>query len=178
MSDNFNASWLVPWSKFARKQIFIPKRLDSMFGRALVPGWRPFVNKVYNLRIFSGVYFALNRQKNNNIILKKCLSEGIKSQFSALLSPKMRENRHLNWNFYLNYSWKSCSSIPKSTQTWRYQKCSSQKKRARCWRQQSCVWSLREELRSSSKTCLRDKWQLASSIPIYQSKKTVLNLNL
>ena len=34
-------------SKFARKQIFILKRLDSMFGRALVPGWRPFMNKVY-----------------------------------------------------------------------------------------------------------------------------------
>ena len=35
--------------KFARKQIFIPKRLDSMFGRELVPGWRPFVNKLYCL---------------------------------------------------------------------------------------------------------------------------------
>ena len=48
MTDNFNGvSWPVTWSKFARKQIFIPKRLDSMFGRALVPGWRPFMNKVY-----------------------------------------------------------------------------------------------------------------------------------
>ena len=33
MTDNFNVSW----PKFVRKQIFIPKRLDSMFGRALVP---------------------------------------------------------------------------------------------------------------------------------------------
>ena len=47
MTDNFNVSWPVTWSKFARKQIFIPKRLDSMFGRALVPGWPPFMNKVY-----------------------------------------------------------------------------------------------------------------------------------
>ena len=47
MTDNFNVSWPVTWSEFARKQIFIPKRLDSMFGRALVPGWRPFMNRVY-----------------------------------------------------------------------------------------------------------------------------------
>ena len=40
MTDNFKVSWPVNWSKFARKQIFIPKRLDSMFGRALVLGWR------------------------------------------------------------------------------------------------------------------------------------------
>ena len=52
MSDNFDVSWPVNWSKFARKQIFILKRLDSMFGRALVPGWRPFVNKVYDLPSF------------------------------------------------------------------------------------------------------------------------------
>ena len=51
MTDNFNLSWPVNWSKFARKQIFILKRLDSMFGRALVPGWRPFMNKVYELPI-------------------------------------------------------------------------------------------------------------------------------
>ena len=43
MTDNFNASW----PKLAQKQISIPKRLDSMFDHALVPGWRPFVNKVY-----------------------------------------------------------------------------------------------------------------------------------
>ena len=49
MTDNFNLSLPVNWPKFARKQIFIPKRLDSMFGRALIPGWRPFVNKVYAL---------------------------------------------------------------------------------------------------------------------------------
>ena len=52
MTDNFNVSWPVNWPKFARKQIFIPKRLDSMFARALVPGWRPFVNKVYSSVIF------------------------------------------------------------------------------------------------------------------------------
>ena len=51
MSDNFDVSWPVNWSKFARKQIFIPKRLDSMFGRALVPGWRPFMNKVYTRQL-------------------------------------------------------------------------------------------------------------------------------
>ena len=36
----------VYWPKFQRKQIFISKRLDSMFGRALVRGWRPFMNQV------------------------------------------------------------------------------------------------------------------------------------
>ena len=29
----------------------LPKRLDSMFGRALVPGWRPFMNKVYGFSV-------------------------------------------------------------------------------------------------------------------------------
>ena len=40
------------WSKFARKTNFYPKtpRFHAMFGRALVAGWRPFVNKVYNKR--------------------------------------------------------------------------------------------------------------------------------
>ena len=52
MSDNFDVNWPVNWSKFTRKQIFILKRLDSMFGRALVPGWRPFVNKVYSAVIY------------------------------------------------------------------------------------------------------------------------------
>ena len=47
MTDNFNRSWPVNWPNFARKQIFIPKRLDSMFGRALVLGWWSFLNKVY-----------------------------------------------------------------------------------------------------------------------------------
>ena len=49
MTDNFNVSWPVNWLNVARKQTFIPKRLDSMFGCTLVPGWRPFVNKVYGL---------------------------------------------------------------------------------------------------------------------------------
>ena len=60
MSDNFDVSWPVSWSKFARKQIFIPKRLDSMFSRALVPGWRPFVNKVYTVSAY----------RNNNMNTK------------------------------------------------------------------------------------------------------------
>ena len=29
--------------------MFIPKRLNSMFAHALIPCWRPFVNKVYSL---------------------------------------------------------------------------------------------------------------------------------
>ena len=61
MTDNFNVSWPVNWSKFARKQIFVPKRLGSMFGRALVPGWRPFVNKVYDPSDLELLIFPTNR---------------------------------------------------------------------------------------------------------------------
>ena len=56
MTDNFNVSWPVNWLNVARKQTFIPKRLDSMFACALVPGWRPFVNKVYDSGILVTFY--------------------------------------------------------------------------------------------------------------------------
>ena len=66
MTDNFNVSWPVNWPKFVRKQIFIPKRLDSMFGHALVQGWRPFVNKVYSLQTF--LFFLSLEKKFFNFI--------------------------------------------------------------------------------------------------------------
>ena len=68
MSDNFDVNWPVNWSKFARKQIFILKRLDSMFGRALVPaGWRPFMNKVY-IGLKTELYYWKGAQDEINTI--------------------------------------------------------------------------------------------------------------
>ena len=80
MTDNFNVSW----PKFARKQIFIPKRLDSMFGRALVSGWRPFVNKMYNSTFTSTAYtpvcaFLYDHERS------WCLASRIKTNYDKSL---------------------------------------------------------------------------------------------
>ena len=83
MTDNFNISWPVNWPKFAQKQIFIPKRLDSMFGRALVLGWWSFVNKVYTS---SKSPISLSNERGSYWVKKLVLSKRYWTMFYAYVA--------------------------------------------------------------------------------------------